>query len=146
MARATEGWANGQTDAIFGGPSSVTIFYEPTMRSPSGENGTPAPPITVLHHELSHAYAIANGTLPRKNDEYQGDGSDKGIKNGERQATGLPMDSKDPKAKPNPTWATENRLRAELGLPIRPTYNEGDGRPVVPPVFTAPRHALTCRM
>lgn len=95
-----------------------------------------APPITVLHHELSHAYSIANGTLPRKDDEYQGDGPDKGISNAERQTTGLPMDSKDPKAKPNPTWATKNGLRAELGLPTRSSYSGGNGRPVEPPVFT----------
>lgn len=89
------------------------------------------PPVVVLQHELAHLYDNAHG-LDDDYGTYEGeDWRDVGEDEGERVATGLPLDHDDDEDTPeelhpdHPFAATENGLRDELGLPPR-TYYDGD--------------------
>lgn len=86
-----------------------------------------APPVVVLYHELAHVYDYLNDTFV--SDPYAGDDTvDHGIKTGERQASGLPIDHDSDAATPeridpdHPFVFTENGLRDEMGLPGRDHY------------------------
>ena len=86
-----------------------------------------ASPSVVLYHELAHVYDYMNGTF--SGDPYEGDDTtDHGIKEGERTATGLPIDHDDDPDTPeeldpdHPFGYTENGLRDEMGLPNRDHY------------------------
>lgn len=104
-----------------GGP--VDISFNPAFAIPE----LPVPAVT-LFHEMSHAYNGVNGTfLPGT---YTGPGVDRGqVPNAERQAVGLdstarPFDFGDGSGPitHNPTPLTENGLRSEMGLALRPSY------------------------
>jgi Ca2+-binding RTX toxin-like protein len=106
-----------------GGP--VDISYNPAFAIAE----LPVPSVT-LFHEMSHAFNGVNGTfLPGT---YNGpDAADRaaGVPNAERQAVGLdttadPYDFGDGSGPitHNPTALTENGLRAEMGLELRPSY------------------------
>jgi hypothetical protein len=101
----------------------VDISYNPAFAIPE----LPVPAVT-LFHEMSHAFNGVNGTfLPGT---YNGPGVDRGqVPNAERQAVGLdttaqPYDFGDGSGPitHNPTPLTENGLRAEMGLELRPSY------------------------
>ena len=106
-----------------GNSGPVDISYNPAFAIPE----LPVPSVT-LFHEMSHAYNGVNGTfLPGT---YTGAGPDKGqVPNAERQAVGLettakPYDFGDGSGPitHNPTALSENGLRAEMGLELRPSY------------------------
>lgn len=89
------------------------------------------PPSVVLQHELAHLYDQAHG-LDDDDEVYEGDEArDVGEDEGERVATGLPIDADDDPdtaevlSPDHPYAATENGLRDELGLPQR-EYYDGD--------------------
>ncbi len=105
----------------------VDISYNPAFAIPE----LPVPSVT-LFHEMSHAFNGVNGTfLPGT---YTGPGPDSPtptmrIPNAERQAVGLdttaaPYDFGDGSGPitHNPTALSENGLRAEMGLELRPSY------------------------
>lgn len=86
-----------------------------------------APPVVVVYHELAHVYDYMNHTFDGT--PYSGnDTTDHGIRQGERQATGLPIDHDHDPATPevlDPRHdfdLTENGLRGEMGLPNRDHY------------------------
>lgn len=86
-----------------------------------------APPAVVLYHEFAYVYDYMNDTFDST--PYTGDDpTDQGIRQGERQATGLPIDhDNDPSTTEviDPEHAiglTENGLRDEMGLPNRDHY------------------------
>ncbi|HEY9540839.1 MAG TPA: M91 family zinc metallopeptidase, partial [Luteimonas sp.] len=110
-----------------GNSGPVDISYNPAFAIPE----LPVPSVT-LFHEMSHAYNGVNGTfLPGT---YTGPGPDsptptRQIPNAERQAVGLettadPYDFGDGSGPitHNPTALSENGLRAEMGLELRPSY------------------------
>jgi hypothetical protein len=82
----------------------------------------------VLFHELAHVYDFDHRTsnLVEYNNQ---SGDDRGVRNFERQAVGLPIDHDYSRLTPNridprhPLQYTENGLRAEMGLPARDTYS-----------------------
>ncbi len=103
----------------------VDISYNPAFAIPE----LPVPSVT-LFHEMSHAYNGVTGTfLPGT---YSGPGPDRGqVPNAERQAVGLDTTARpydfdgNPNTPPtthNPTPLTENGLREEMGLALRPSY------------------------
>ena len=112
-----------------GNSGPVDISYNPAFAIPE----LPVPAVT-LYHEMSHAYNGVNGTfLPGT---YTGPGPDSPnpatgfeIPNAERQAVGLdttadPYDFGDGSGPitHNPYALTENGLREEMGLELRPSY------------------------
>lgn len=125
---------NGYAQSVYGSDISngkpgtsgpVDISYNPAFAIPE----LPVPSVT-LFHEMSHAYNGVNGTfLPGT---YNGpDTADRnaGVPNAERQAVGLdttaqPYDFGDGSGPitHNPTALTENGLREEMGLELRPSY------------------------
>jgi hypothetical protein len=112
--------ANGFASEGSAGPARATVDYNPTYRGVAGGS-----PVTVLFHELAHAYDVLHGTLAEGTHR----GPDNpGVPNAERVAVGLPIDDDgDPSTPPrqdprHPPGLTENALRAELGLSHRPAY------------------------
>lgn len=108
-----------------GNSGPVDISYNPAFAIPE----LPVPAVT-LYHEMSHAYNGVNGTfLPGT---YNGpDVADRnaGVPNAERQAVGLdttaaPYDFGDGSGPitHNPYALTENGMREEMGLELRPAY------------------------
>jgi hypothetical protein len=96
-----------------------TVEYNPAY---SGSDG---PPIATLYHELAHAddsfaHTSAHGVHAGPDDV--------GVPNLEREAVGLPIDDDHRPSTPDrldpdhPYALTENALRAELGVPLRPSY------------------------
>ena len=86
-----------------------------------------APPVVVLYHEFAHVYDYMNDTFDST--PYSGDDpTDRGIRQGERQATGLPIDHDHDPSTPevidpdHDLGLTENGLRDEMGLPDREHY------------------------
>jgi hypothetical protein len=86
-----------------------------------------APPVVVLYHEFAHVYDYMNDTFDSTT--YSGDDTtDHGIRQGERQATGLPIDHDHDPSTPevidpdHDFGLTENGLRDEMGLPDREHY------------------------
>ena len=97
----------------------------------SWADGTLAQPVPVLFHELVHAYQRRVGPWPEGQTVFGTGASEVGINNSERQAVGLPyMDSEGTLRAANELPFTENRLRAELGLPPRAAYGRETGEPV----------------
>lgn len=109
------------------GPSSnVTIAYNPGFFVES----LPAPSV-ILYHEMSHAFNSVTGTF--MNGQYDGGDlgrrhPDYGLVLPERQAVGLPtnhapFDFGNGRVETtNPFPLTENGIREEMGLELRPTY------------------------
>lgn len=76
-------------------------------------------PITVLYHEMVHAYNAGHGTALAGSAAEAVDGERHDIPNSERQAVGLPTQ---PVTTPNPKPFTENALNEEMGKPLRTQY------------------------
>ena len=115
--------SNGQA----GRGSDVTISYNPSFFLEQ----LPAPSV-ILYHEMSHAFNAVTGTfMPGEYDGgAQGDQHpDFGLIHPERQAVGLPtshppFDFGDGRVtNTNPYPLTENGIREEMGLDLRPSYN-----------------------
>ena len=113
---------NGQA----GGGSDVTISYNPSFFV----EGLPAPSV-ILYHEMSHGFNAVTGTFMPGNYDGGAEGRnhpDYGLVNVERQAVGLP--SSHPEfdygngrvTSSNPYELTENGIREEMGLDLRPSY------------------------
>lgn len=127
------------------GPDTLTIreYHNPadpdnSTASTDGTNSTinyntrlddfrGAPPVVVLYHEFAHVYDYMNDTFDSTT--YNGDdATDHGIRQGERQATGLPIDHDHDPSTPevidpdHDFGLTENGLRDEMGLPDREHY------------------------
>lgn len=88
-----------------------------------------APPVVVLYHEFAHVYDYMNDTFDPT--PYAGDDTtDHGYKQGERQATGLPIDHDHDPLTPevidpdHDMGLTENGIRDEMGLPNRDHYGQ----------------------
>lgn len=86
-----------------------------------------APPVVVIYHEFAHVYDYMNDTFDSTT--YNGDDpTDHGIRQGERQASGLPIDHDHDPSTPevidpdHDFGLTENGLRDEMGLPNRDHY------------------------
>ncbi len=122
---------------VAGAGAPAMVHYNPSFHS----DYFPVPG-AVLHHELSHAYNVVNGTL--QPDLYQGndvDGRSNQVGQWERQAVGLPHDGgrydfdnnpATPPTQANPAPLTENAVRSEMGLPQRTQYSNGAGDMVGP--------------
>lgn len=124
-----------QTDAAGvttpGSGEDTRIQYNPS------DHTEPFPvPAVTLYHELSHAYNGVNGTAQQGTFGGVGGpgGADAGMNNDERQAVGLDNDGvgfdfdrnpATPDTTANPKALTENGLREEMGLPLRPSYDIG---------------------
>jgi Ca2+-binding RTX toxin-like protein len=113
---------NGQA----GRGSDVTISYNPSFFV----EDLPAPSV-ILYHEMSHAFNGVTGTFMQGNYDGGAQGEqhpDFGLVNVERQAVGLP--SSHPEfdfgngrvTNSNPYPLTENGIREEMGLDLRPSY------------------------
>lgn len=76
-------------------------------------------PITVLYHEMVHAYNAGNGTALTGSTVEVVNGESVDVSNSERQAVGLPTT---PEYPPNPKPFTENALNEEMGKPLRTHY------------------------
>ncbi|MFK7888743.1 MAG: M91 family zinc metallopeptidase [Gammaproteobacteria bacterium] len=110
-----------------GATASAQINYNPSFSTDAFDA-----PVIVLAHEFAHAYNIVTGTLQPGVHSSTGPSSvDNGIRNAERQAVGLensgvPYDGDNDPSTPdstiNPVELTENGLRAEAGLALRPSY------------------------
>lgn len=86
-----------------------------------------APPVVVLYHEFAHVHDYMNDTFDST--PYSGDDTtDHGIRQGERQASGLPIDHDHDTSTPeiidpdHDIGLTENGIRDEMGLPDRDHY------------------------
>jgi hypothetical protein len=102
-----------------GGVGVVTVRINPGFQEISD-----GPPVTVLFHELAHAYDALYGTAATG--VYPG-ADNPGAPNSERAVVGLPVSDGDPAgasetAARHPAALTENALRAELGVPPRERY------------------------
>lgn len=73
-------------------------------------------PITVLYHEMVHAYDAGNGTALAGTTVEMFKGESFDVPNSERQAVGLPTT---PEFPPNPKPFTENALNEEMGKLLR---------------------------
>ncbi len=114
---------DGTTSVVAGTGTNSSIAFNPSNHDDRFPNS-----ITVLYHELSHAYNHMTGT--RQPGTNSTPGLDNGTNNREMQAVGLnntglsfnfPGGTGPTTA--NPTPLTENGLRAEMGMPLRPSYN-----------------------
>lgn len=91
-----------------------------------------AAPLTVLYHELAHAYNSSHGTMLKGETEETVDGQPPTrVGNNERQVVGLTTDTppfdfdNDPTTPPtttNPKPFTENGLNEEMGSSLRTAY------------------------
>lgn len=111
-----------------GQPTDVTISYNPQFFL----EDLPAPSV-ILYHEMSHAFNGVTGTFmpgPFTGTSTPDDARDAaaGVPNLERQAVGLPSshpeyDYGDGRiTSSNPHALTENGMRGEMGLDLRPSY------------------------
>ncbi len=114
----------GTTSVVAGTGTNSSIAFNPSNHDDRLPNS-----VTVLYHELSHAYNHMTGT--RQPDKNNDPGTlDHNTRNREMQAVGLEHNGltfnfpggPGPSIT-NPTALTENGLRAEMGLPLRPSYN-----------------------
>ena len=146
-ARTTERPGAGGTGEANTAGDDVTVSYNPAFQSRFG--GTEAsPPVTILFHELAHAWNMTSGNGISGTYENGDDAVDSRvfrtrtvvdadgnvtvqriyISNTERQAVGLPVDHDgDPRTPErlvpwHPGELTENGLRRELGLETREFY------------------------
>ncbi|MBI6563581.1 M91 family zinc metallopeptidase [Pseudomonas synxantha] len=93
------------------------IYYDPAQITENSQHTHLSPPVSVLFHELAHAYNGATGTfLPGETLEASRSGGTNPVNNFERQAVGLTDD--------NPRHFTENGLYEEMGTPSRPNYHK----------------------
>ncbi len=117
--------AGGGTTVVAGAGGDATVYFNPSNHDDRFPNSA-----GVLYHELSHAYNMVTGTRQPGQHSPATPGVDTGTNNREMQAVGLantgfsfnfPGGNGTPSTT-NPTALTENGLRAEMGLPARPSY------------------------
>lgn len=113
--------------------SGATISYNPSVNLELN-TGVATPPVVILFHEMAHAYNMATGTglegSYTGDDKRNNDPRKSPINSLERQAVGLPVDHDNDPTTPeqriadatHPYELTENGLRSELDLPLRPFY------------------------
>lgn len=113
--------------------SSATISYNPSVNLPLN-TGVATPPVVILFHEMAHAYNMVTGTgidgVYTGDDSRNNNGRTPPINKVERQAVGLPVDHDGDLSTPeqriadaaHPLKLTENGLRDELDLTLRPFY------------------------
>lgn len=87
--------------------------------SPGVLAGVTYSPITMLYHEMVHAYNGGNGTALAGSTTEVFEGSSVEVSNSELQAVGLPTTSETPA---NPKPFTENAFNEEMGMPLRTHY------------------------
>ena len=106
--------------------ADTTVQYNPSFHTESFQI-----PLATAYHELSHAYNGVNGTAQRGTYTGRAGDPDTGVNNDERQAVGLnnsgvafdfDRNPATPNTTANPAALTENGLRAEMGVPLRPNY------------------------
>jgi hypothetical protein len=115
----------GATTVVAGAGGDATIYFNPSNHDDRFPNSA-----GVLFHELSHAYNMVTGTRqPGKNTPATPD-IDTGTNNREMQAVGLNntgltfnFPGGTGAGTANPTALSENGMRAEMGLPARPSYS-----------------------
>lgn len=112
------------------GGTGATILYNPSVNLQLN-TGVATPPVIVLFHELAHSYNMATGTglsgIYNGVDDNNNGGT---VNNTERQAVGLAVDHDNDPSTPekiisdaaHPFAMTENGLRTELNIPLRPFY------------------------
>ena len=120
-----------QTDAAgvttAGTGANTTVQYNPSFHTETFQV-----PVVTAYHELSHAYNGVNGTA--QPGIYRGPAGDPDnrVNNDERQAVGLnnsgiafdfDRNPATPNTTANPAALTENGLRGEMGVPLRPNYS-----------------------
>jgi uncharacterized protein YukE len=120
----TDGWPSETGSPRTGAPVGATVHYNPTF-NPPGPGLVPLRPLVQLYHELAHAYDDCyDSATPGV---YLG-ADNPGVRNDEREATGLPVDDDLRAGTPDridpdhPFALTENGLREDLGLPLRTRY------------------------
>lgn len=113
----------GTKTVVAGAGGDATIYFNPSNHDDRFPNSA-----GVLFHEMSHAYNMVTGT--RQQGTYTGTGIDNGTNNREMQAVGLAnsgltfnFPGGTGASTANPTALTENGMRAEMGLPARPSYS-----------------------
>jgi Effector protein/RTX calcium-binding nonapeptide repeat (4 copies) len=119
-----------QTDAAgvttAGTGANTTVQYNPSFHTETFQV-----PVATAYHELSHAYNGVNGTAQQGTYTGPAGDPDNGVNNDERQAVGLnnsgaafdfDRNPATPNTTANPAALTENGLRAEMGVPLRPNY------------------------
>jgi Ca2+-binding RTX toxin-like protein len=90
-------------------------------------DGTNRMPLPAFFHELVHAYQSQVAGYPDGHSTFSQGGK---ARNTERQATGLPWIDENGVVHPGDELAyTDNKFRAELGLPQRTTYGGEQGDP-----------------
>jgi len=112
--------------------SGATISYNPSVNLPIN-TGVATPPVVILFHEMAHAYNMVSGTGIEG--IYTGVDTNNNnplspVNSLERQAVGLPVDHDNDPTTPeqrisdttHPYELTENGLRSELDLALRPFY------------------------
>lgn len=113
----------GTKTVVAGAGGDATVYFNPSNHDDRFPNSA-----GVLFHELSHAYNMVTGT--RQQGTYTGTGIDNGTNRREMQAVGLEnggltfnFPGGTGASTANPTALTENGMRAEMGLPTRPSYS-----------------------
>jgi Effector protein/RTX calcium-binding nonapeptide repeat (4 copies) len=115
----------GTNTVVAGAGGDATVYFNPSNHDDRFPNSA-----GVLYHELSHAYNMVTGTRQPGQNNPATPGIDTGTNNREMQAVGLnntgfsfnfPGGTGATTA--NPAALTENGLRAEMGLPARPSYS-----------------------
>jgi hypothetical protein len=111
----------------FGFGSDATIAHRPSQRRLYDLPDTPenawndVPPSLWLYHQLSHAKDMAFGLLPTTYSDNPGSPGNPLVYSKELDAIGLPNDRNgDGTVEPPLFETTENGLREDLGLPLRP--------------------------
>ncbi|MCC7248997.1 MAG: hypothetical protein IT473_10275 [Lysobacter sp.] len=114
---------DGTTSVVPGTGTNSSIAFNPSNHDDRFPNS-----VVVLYHEMSHAYNHMTGT--RQQGTNTGAGIDNGTNNREMQAVGLNNSGLSfnfpggtGATTTNPAALTENGLRGEMGLPLRPSYN-----------------------
>lgn len=115
--------ADGKKTVVAGAGGDATIYFNPSNHDDRFPNSA-----GVLFHELSHAYNMVTGT--RQSGQYTGTGIDNGTNKREMQAVGLEngglvfnFPGGTGASTANPAALSENGMRAEMGLPARPSYS-----------------------
>jgi hypothetical protein len=139
--QAGQGVAALRDGELFAGPGAVTLTIRETtdandyarqdgttygvLYNPGFQSIADGPPIAALYHEFAHIDDYMWGTSAAGS--YTG-ADNLGVPNSEREAVGLPIDDDGQAATPDrvdpahPYVLTENGLRTELGVQLRPAY------------------------
>lgn len=110
-----------------------TVTFNRAAIIENADRSNTSAPVTVLFHEMLHAFNGATGTmLTGATTEHPSPGKSKNINNLELQVVGLPNDAEPfdfdnnpstPPSTTNPYPFTENALNEEMGKPLRRNYS-----------------------